>query len=242
VEQVMGMPVSLLLRGPCLDGVDEVVAAAYDELRRIDSVFSTYREDSDISRIRRGELDVAEADQHVAEVLDLCEAAKADTDGWFDVDLPGGLDPSGLVKGWAVERALDVLVQLADVDVCVNAGGDVAVRVLAGQEPFVVGIEDPHDRTRVLAAVPLSAGGVATSGTAARGPHIVDPHSGQFVAEIASVSVTGPSLLQADVLATAAFARGQGGLDWMAGLPSYEALVVDLDGRLQTTAGWPEAR
>jgi thiamine biosynthesis lipoprotein len=235
VEQVMGMPASLLLRGHSLDGVDAVVEAMYDELRRVDAVFSTYREDSDLSRIRRGELTAADADPLVNGVLLLCERAKAATDGWFDIDLPGGLDPSGLVKGWAIERALDVLSGLP-VDICLNVGGDVAVR--SAGEPFVVGIEDPHDRGRVVAAVPISVGGLATSGTAARGLHIIDPHTGRPADAVASVSVVGPSLMWADVFATAAFARGHGALAWLATVPSYEGLVVHLDGRLESSAGW----
>jgi thiamine biosynthesis lipoprotein len=232
----MGMPASLLLRGLVLDDADVAVEAMYDELRRVDALFSTYSEDSDVSRIRRGELTAAAADPLVQEVLALCKQAKTATGGWFDVDLPGGLDPSGLVKGWAIERAMGMLSQLEGIDVCVNVGGDVAVR--SAGDPFVIGIEDPHDRSRVLAAVPVSAGGLATSGTSARGLHILDPHSGRPADALASVSVVGPSLLWADVYATAAFARGHGALAWLATVPSYDGLVVHHDGRLESTEGW----
>jgi len=230
------MPASVLLRGADLTGAEHAVAAAYDALRLADRLFSTYRDDSEVMRLRRGELAVVDANPLVQQVLARCDEARERTDGWFDVDLPGGLDPSGLVKGWAVERSLAVLAELAGVDVCLNVGGDVAVRTEG--EPFVVGIEDPHDRTGVVAAVPLAAGGLATSGTSARGEHILDPRSGRPVASVASVSVTGPSLMWADVFATAAFARG-GGLDWVAGLPAYEAMVVGLDGTISSTDGWP---
>ena len=239
VEQVMGMPASVLLRAERLDRVDGTVATAYDELRRVDALFSTYRDDSEISRLRSGALPLSDVSSDVAQVLDLCAQARQATDGWFDIDLPGGLDPSGLVKGWAIERVLAVLAALPDVDICLNVGGDVAVRVAAGGQPFVAGIEDPHDRTRLIAAVPLTTGGLATSGTAARGLHIIDPHTGQPVAAIASVSVVGPSLMWADVYATAAFARGRDALSWVAGLPSYDAMVVHLDGQVEKTAGWP---
>jgi thiamine biosynthesis lipoprotein len=239
VEQVMGMPASLLLRAEVIGAVDDVVTAAYAELHRADVLFSTYRADSEISLLRTGRLQVADASPVVREVLALCEQARTATQGWFHIRLPGGPDPSGLVKGWAVERALAVLCRLSGADICLNVGGDVAVRVRADQPAFVAGIEDPHDRGRVVATVPLSAGGLATSGVSARGLHIVDPHSGRAVADIASVSVIGPSLLWADVYATAAFARGRECLDWVRGLPSYEALVVHLDGSIETTPGWP---
>jgi thiamine biosynthesis lipoprotein len=239
VEQVMGMPASLLLRGGSLDDVEAVVAAAYDVLRDVDATFSTYREDSEISRLRAGRLALADTSPEVREVLILCEQAREATDGWFDADLPGGLDPSGLVKGWAIERALAVLAALRDVDICLNVGGDVAVRVGDATEPFVAGIEDPRDRTRLIATVPLAGGGLATSGTSARGLHIIDPHTGAPVAEVAGVSVIGPSLMWADVYATAAFARGRDATRWLAGLPSYEGMLVHLDGSAERTAGWP---
>lgn len=236
VEQVMGMPASVLLRGDDLDGAETVVAAAYAELHRIDAVFSTYRADSDICRIRRGELCVPAADPMVREVFSLCEQALIATDGWFDIKLPGGPDPSGLVKGWAIERVLDRLSQLPDVDVCVNIAGDVAVRTSG--LPFVAGIENPRDRSVLITAVSLRSGGLATSGTAARGAHIVNPRTGRAAIGPTSISVMGPSLLWADVHATAAFAQG-GRLDALSWLSPYEALVVHHDGAVETTPGWP---
>lgn len=239
VEHIMGMPCSLLLRGEDLTRVDEAVTAAYDELRRADALFSTYDEASEVSRLRRGELTAAAADPLVREVLDLCAEATARTEGWFSIDLPGGLDPSGLVKGWTVERAAALLAErLPDHDVCLNVGGDVAVHSASG-EPFTVGIEDPHDRARLLTGVPIAAGGLATSGIAARGLHIVDPHTGRPVEALASLSVVGPSLLWADVYATAGFARGLAGPAWIGGLPAYECLAVHPDGHTVRTAGFP---
>ncbi|GAC1608194.1 MAG: FAD:protein FMN transferase [Mycobacteriales bacterium] len=236
VEHVMGMPASILLRGDDVDRAAETVASAFADLHRIDAVFSTYRDDSDICRIRRRELVVADADPMVLEVIALCERARVLTEGWFDVDLPGGLDPSGLVKGWAIERVLERLSHLPGLDVCVNVAGDVAVRTRG--VPFVAGVEDPRDRTALVAAVRLVSGGLATSGTAARGEHILDPRTGRPAPGPASVSVLGPSLMWADVYATATFARG-GGLGWLARQSSYAGLVVHHDGRLQTTPGWP---
>jgi thiamine biosynthesis lipoprotein len=236
VEQVMGMPASLLLRGDALDGVDGMVTAAYDALREADALFSTFRPDSDISRLRRGELSEGETAPLVQEVLSLAGRARAKTDGWFDVNLPGGLDPAGIVKGWAIERAMSVLV--VDADVCLNVGGDVAVRVRDDGAPFVAGIEDPHQRGRLIAKVELAAGGLATSGTAARGLHILDPHSGLPAQAVASISVVGPSAMWADVYATAAFARGLHGRAWLESVPAYEGLVVHLDGSVECTPGW----
>jgi thiamine biosynthesis lipoprotein len=248
VEQVMGMPVSIHLRGreSRTAEAESRVQAVYDELRAIDVLFSPYRPDSEVTRIDSGELEVGDAHPLVAEVVALCETAAVLTGGSFNAfylageALPGrrGFDPTGLVKGWAVQRAAEHLAAGLGCDVSVNAGGDVAVRPGADPLPWRIGIEDPADPARVLAVLPLTRGGVATSGTARRGRHLVDPRSGRPVADALSVTVVGPSLLWADVLATAAFVRGPvDGLAMVEGLTGYEALVVAGDPAQTTTSG-----
>jgi FAD:protein FMN transferase len=248
VEQVMGLPVSVHLRGP--DVHDERVRRRVDrlfaELRQADAVFSPYRDDSDLSRWERGEVTLTDADPTLREVLALCDSARERTEGWFDVrglpDPRGGdprVDPSGLVKGWAVQRATAHLADLDGLGRCVNAGGDVSVASPAGHPPWRIGIEDPAEPARVLRVVTLSDGAVATSGSAHRGAHIVDPYTGRSAAGVRSVTVVGPSLLWADVYATAAAARGPSALAWLAGLAGYEALLVDPFGAVATTPGWP---
>ena len=248
VEQVMGMPVSIHLRGAESRSAEAEsrVQAAYDELRAVDVLFSPYLWDSEVSRIDRGELRVEDAHPLVAEVVALCETASVLTGGSFDAfylagaAAPGrrGFDPTGLVKGWAVQRAAEHLAAGLGCDVSVNAGGDIAVRPGADPLPWRIGIEDPADPARVLAVLPLQRGGIATSGTARRGRHLVDPSSGHLASDALSVTVVGPSLLWADVLATAAFVRGPvDGLAMVEGLTGYEALVVAGDGALTTTGG-----
>jgi thiamine biosynthesis lipoprotein len=248
VEQLMGMPVSIHLRGEGSRGTeaDARVQAAYDELRAVDVLFSTYREDSEVSRIERGELEVADAHPLVREVVDLCATARTLTGGAFDAWRPDAgdpagrrrFDPTGLVKGWAVQRAADHLVAGLGCDVVVNAGGDVAARTGgAAPQPWRVGIEDPTDPARVVTVLPLVTGGVATSGTAHRGAHLVDPVDGRPVTGLLSVTVTGPSLLWADVLATAAFVRGADALAVVEAVPGYEGLVIAADGTRSATAG-----
>jgi FAD:protein FMN transferase len=247
VEQLMGMPVSIHLRGEgSRDGeADARVQAAYDELRAIDVLFSTYRADSHVNRIDRGELAVADAHPLVREVVDLCETARTLTGGAFDAWRPergrqGGprFDPTGLVKGWAVQRAAHHLVTGLDCDVVVNAGGDIAARTGgAAPQPWRVGIEDPSDPMRVVTVLPLVTGGIATSGTAHRGAHLADPADGRPVTDLLSVTVTGPSLLWADVLATAAFVRGADALAVVEAVPGYEALAVAADGTRAATEG-----
>ena len=118
----------------------------------------------------------------------------------------------------------------------VNAGGDIAIRPGTEPQPWRIGIEDPRDPARVLAVVPMTTGGVATSGTAHRGPHVVDPRTGAAASELLSVTVVGPSLLWADVLATAAFVLGHDGLALVESVLGYEAVAMGQDG-LRTTSG-----
>jgi FAD:protein FMN transferase len=253
VEHVMGMPVSVHVRGPLAregigaDGgaVGAAVRRALADLHRTDEIFSTYRAGSEVSRLSRGELTAQACDAWVREVIDLCGQARERTGGWFDPDLPDAegvrrFDPTGLVKGWAVERVTSELsAALPDHDVLVNAGGDLAVRCRRTDTPdWRLGIEDPFDRSRLLATVPLRGGGMATSGTAARGAHIIDPHTGARVARAGSVTVIGPDLMWVDVHATAAFAMGPDDAGpYLAGLAGHLAFVVRPDGTTQTVSG-----
>jgi thiamine biosynthesis lipoprotein len=236
VQQVMGMPVSIHLRGSAGPTArDAAVDAVYAELREVDRLFSTYVPDSEISRLGRGEVTVDDCDPLVSEVLALADEARERTGGYFDVHLPDHsgtrrLDPSGLVKGWAAERAARHLAALVDEDYYLNAGGDIALRS-GGDEPgWRIGIENPDSRGTVLGVLRAASGGVATSGTAHRGPHLVDPRTGRAATVLRSVTVVGPSLLWADVYATAAFARGPGAVDWLASLDGYAGLVVTRTG------------
>jgi FAD:protein FMN transferase len=171
VEQVMGMPVSIHLRGQLGSSADAEgrVEAAYDELRAVDVLFSPYREDSQVCRIDRGELAVRDAHPLVAEVVELARTARVLTGGSFDAWRPGGdglahFDPTGLVKGWAVQRAAEHLAAGLGCDVSVTAGGDIALRPGREPAPWQIGIEDPRDPARVLAVVPVGSGGVAPRG------------------------------------------------------------------------------
>ena len=206
-----------------------------------------------MSRIRRGELRLEDAGPRVAEVAALCEEATARTGGAFSAWLPGpdgrpAFDPTGLVKGWAVEQAFDALVdRLATIgagegghDALVSAGGDVAVACARSDTPdWMVGVEDPRDRRRTLLTIPLRRGAVATSGTAARGAHIVDPASGTAPTGLLSATVIGPRLTWADVYATAAFVRGTDAPTWLRELPDGDqlaAVLVDTAGRMHTVS------
>jgi thiamine biosynthesis lipoprotein len=234
----MGMPVSLALRGRHATGprADAAWAAALAVLREVDAVFSTHRPDSAVSRLGRGEIGLADCPPEVAEVLALGEEAERDSEGAFAVRRPGPdgtpvLDPSGVVKGWAAERAAGPLLDLPETDVCLSAGGDLLCRTAdPDAPPWRIGIEDPHDPRRVLAVVPVLTGAVATSGTAHRGAHLVDARTGRPPEGVASVTVVAATLTAADVDATAAYARGPDAARWLGTRPGRTGLVVWADG------------
>lgn len=243
VEHLMGMPISLALRGRHAD--DEAGRDAWAcllaELRHVDELFSTYRPDSVISRLGRGELTLADAGAEVREVLALARQAERASDGAFSAYRPGPdgtllLDPSGVVKGWAVERAAAALRTLDDTDFCVSAGGDMLARALDPDRPWRIGIEDPHDTRRILATVPLRDGAVATSGTAHRGTHIVDARTGRAPVGVASVTVITRSLTWADIDATAAYALGPDAATWLGHRVGRTGLVVRSDGSTTTVS------
>jgi FAD:protein FMN transferase len=243
VEQIMGMPISVQIRaGADRAGAAGAVAAVFDELRAVDLMFSTYRPDSQISELNRGVLRISDCDPAVREVLELCEEARQRTGGYFDAMLPGPdgrvrLDPSGLVKGWAVERAGQLLVDRGVVDFIINAGGDILLRTGPDQPEWRVGVEDPAAPDRLLAVLPVRNGAVATSGSSRRGAHIIDPHTGRAAVALASATVVGPSVTWADVCATAVVARGAADASWLADTTGYQVLTIDPTGALSATAG-----
>ncbi len=228
IEQIMAVPVSVQLHGPAADGPEAElrVGALLADLRRIDTALA-----GDVLPDPLG-----------AELLMLCEDAHWRTGGWFDAyrvpDLAGNglrLNPAGLVKGWAVERAARRLRSFAGHGWCLTAGRDVLVATAPGQAPWQVAVQDPIGPARVVQTVTVADGAVATSG----GIRVIDPFTGRPAGRVASVTVVGPSLLWANVYATAAAARGRSAIAWLDTVDGYEALLVDRHGGISTTAGWP---
>jgi FAD:protein FMN transferase len=212
------------------------LAEAVATLHRADEIFSTWKPDSPVSRLRRGELSDGQAPAEVAEILGLCAVARDLSGGWFDPwAVPGGFDPSGYVKGWAAQNALAAFRTSAICGVLVNAAGDIASSGGLGDgTPFRIGIADPFAPLRLAEIVELT-GAIATSGTYERGEHLIDPRSGRPAARAASASVTGPDLGLADALATALAVAGEQGLALIDRLDGYEALVINSDGSKRRT-------
>lgn len=216
---------------------EAAIDAAFGVLVEADRTFSTWDAQSPISRLRRHELSFSELSEDILEVVDACTEARSVSRGWFDPwRLPGGFDPTGLVKGWATERAAGVLQARGVAAAMVNTGGDIA---LFGRhhpdEPWRIGIRHPwrHD---AIARVMEVESAVATSGTYERGPHLIDPGTGRPADAAASATVTGPSLTLADALATAVAIGGEDALAAVRAIDGYEAYVIRPDGSEVLTA------
>jgi thiamine biosynthesis lipoprotein len=244
VEEIMGMPISVHIlnqTGTLGATAERAVEGCFAELRDIDRVFSTYRDGSDINRIARGELALADADPRVAEVEAACRAAAVDTGGLFSAAWRGWFDPTGYVKGWAVENAarrhLAPLVG-DESAVGINAGGDMQLFTDLGADwRWNVGIADPREPGRVIATLEVRNGAVATSGTAERGAHIIDPRSGHPARGVVSASVVDDSLARADVWATAAVVAGFEDRSWIERAGTHTGILIADDGRV---ARWLE--
>jgi thiamine biosynthesis lipoprotein len=241
VQEHMGTVVSVDVREPDLPvaTVEPAVAAFFGELAVLEARFSPWRTDSAISRFGRGELAHEDAPPDVRWVLGACEHLRATTAGAFDARATGGpfpFDPSGLVKGWAVEEASRHLVEAGIRNYSVNAGGDILARGAPEPgRPWRVGIRHPERSDCLAAVLEVGAGAVATSGLYERGDHIRDVRSGQAPRELRSLTVVGPELTWADAYATSAFAMGMRGLEWVHARAGYGALAITADDRLVWT-------
>ena len=203
-------------------GIDKC-AQYFDE---VDEVFSTYKDGSEVSKLRRGELKIEECSDDLREVWQLCLQAKEITDGAFDPwCVEGGFDPSGYVKGWASDKAIAILRNHGATFIQVNGAGDLSL--FGG--PHKIGIRSPIDAKVILKVFELHGGAIATSGTYERGAHIKDPHTGLIAIGARSATVVGPNGGLADALATALIVAGRDGAIWFnrSELAQYSAWVID---------------
>jgi thiamine biosynthesis lipoprotein len=235
VEKVMGTAVGIT----AVDGNEpDRLDGAFEWLHWVDAAFSTYREDSEVRRIGRGELSLDDASPEVRHVFARCGELETATGGRFTM-LPGrpevpGPDPSGLVKGWSIDEAA-LILQVDGIErFMINAGGDI---LCVGEPPrgtgWPIGIRHPLDSGAVAAVLTLPAGAVATSGTYERGSHIWGRRG---EARLLSATVIGPDLGTTDALATAVFVDPND-LGWMGAFPGYELVLIGEDHTVRWTPG-----
>jgi thiamine biosynthesis lipoprotein len=235
VQQCMGTVFSFDIREP---GVSRsAVDMAIARLHQIDREFSTYRSDSAISRLNAGLDRLEDLSPEVQMVLAQCELWKVYTDGWFSATAGVTLDPSGDVKGWALQQVSDILSAAGSVRHSINGGGDILCRGDIGTgQPWTIGLIDPRDSSAILSTISGTDFAVATSGTAERGRHILDPHTGHPVADhLISLTVSGASIIECDVLATAGFAMGPGAHDWFVAHGDVSAFAIEATGGTWST-------
>lgn len=238
VEHIWGTAITLDVRDAISSSLVDRVYAGFGQ---VDDLFSTWRSDSEISRLAVGELDWDATSPDLRDVVELCDWVRDESFGAFDIRFGsdsrvepreglGPIDPSGLVKGWALERAATLLRSEGVINFAINAGGDV---VTAGQprdgEGWRIGIQHPWERHKVAAVVAVSDLGVATSGRYERGDHIIDPRTGRAATGLMSVTVIGPDLARADGYATAALVLGAKGAQWLSEREGIAAMVIDDD-------------
>ena len=258
-------------------------------LHWVDATFSTYSGGSDVSRFGRGELTLAECVPELAEVIAECAVIEEQSGGYFTAWPGGRFDPSGLVKGWSIERASNMLSAAAKTGPSgtgpsgtgaggngaggtgasgtaasgtgpsgtgpsgtgpsgtgpsgtghsVNGAGDLQCTGEPERgRPWRIGVAHPLRPSALAVIVAGRDFAVATSGTAERGAHIVNPHTGLPATELASVTVVGPRISAADAYATAAFAMGGAAREWAESLDGYEVFAVAPDGGSWQTSGF----
>ena len=234
-EHVMGTVVSFDVPASAQGALGEAVRW----LHWVDATFSPYRDDSDVSRFGRGSVTLTDCAPELAEVLAASADVSALSGGYFTTRPGGRFDPSGYVKGWAIERAAAMLTAAGSAEHSVNGGGDVqCVGDHGPGQRWRVGITDPLRPGSLALVVTGHDFAVATSGVAERGPHIINPHTGQPATGLASITVVGARLAATDAYATTAFAMGPAARDWVEDLDGYEAFAVTPGGETWQTSGF----
>jgi FAD:protein FMN transferase len=222
-------------------GGDLVAVAAV--LERWEATFSLFRPKSELSRVNRSQARVLRISPLFSRALRVALDAAASTEGlvdptlcgrWPEVVLSGrmlsrtpglALDLNGVVKALAVDEAVAALEGPGFVSV----GGDLAVR-----GPVDVALP-------AGGAIRVVAGGLATSGTASRGEHLVDPTNARpSGSSWEQVTASGATCIDADVAAKAGFLLGERGPEWLdeRGIP---ARFVGVDGEIVENDAWAGA-
>jgi FAD:protein FMN transferase len=237
LQLLMGLPITVEVVDPSV--TEAVIENVFAYFCAVDDTFSTYKEHSEISKINRGELCEEEYSDDMKTILALSEQTKQETQGYFDIWHNGISDPSGIVKGWAILQAAHMLQEAGWSNFYIDAGGDIQVSGKKGGNSWRIGIRNPFNRRENVKVLTVTDKGIATSGTAIRGQHIYDPHHPHTpLDDIASLTVIGPNVYEADRFATAAFAMGKRGIYFIEQLPGFDGYMIDASARATFTSGF----
>lgn len=237
---LMGMPITVEIIGGNV--TIKHIRDVFSYFKHIDRTFSTYKKESEISKINRNEIKKKDYSKDVREVFRLSEKTKQETNGYFDIWRHGNLDPSGLVKGWAVRNASKILRKKGFNNFYIDAGGDIQVEGYnKTNKKWRVGVKNPFKQDQIVKVVCLTNQGIATSGTYIRGQHVYDPIAGKKQKDIVSLTVIGPNVYEADRFATAAFAMGRKGIEFISIQPGLEGYMIDKNGIATFTKGFEQS-
>lgn len=233
----MGMPVIIQIVD---DGAKEKdIEEVLEYFQHIDDVFSTYTPTSEISRINADSLHITDASDEVKKIFSLCDSTREETNGYFDMRKDGKIDPSGIVKGYAIHEAASIVRKKGYSNFFIEIAGDIEVEGKnENNEKWKIGIENPFNRKEIIKVIHLTDAGIATSGNYIRGKHIYNPINEEDADDIMSISVIGPNVYEADRFATAAFAMGEKGIAFIENLPGFEGYMIKKDKTATYTSGF----
>ncbi len=237
----MGMPVTVeIVDAADAKTAEEAVRAVFNYFRYVDEKFSTYKDMSEVTAINEGRLHARDWSEDMKTIFALAEETKRLTDGYFDIQRPDGTyDPSGIVKGWAIRNAANLIEKRGFKNFYVDAGGDIQTHgTNAEDKKWAVGIKNPWNENESVKVVYASGEGIATSGIYIRGGHIYNPKTGRAADEIVSLTVVGPDVYEADRFATAAFAMGRAGIHFIEKLDGFEGYLIDKNKTATMTKGF----
>jgi thiamine biosynthesis lipoprotein len=233
---IMGMPITI-------EVVDDINSDQIDSIFKsfieVDERFSTYKTTSEISKINEG-LSKKFWSNDMKKVMSLCEQTKKATKGYFDIRHKDKFDPSGLVKGWSIQNAAKLLVEIGKTNFYIEAGGDIQVsgNNTDGKD-WVIGIRNPFNIDEIIKVLKTTNKGIASSGTYIRGQHIYNPlNSDHEIKSVQSLTVIGPNIYEADRFATAGFAMGEAGINFIEETPGLEGYMVNADMVATYTSGF----
>lgn len=238
---IMGMPITIEIIDEKVN--KDIFILIFNYFKYIDEKFSTYKDSSEITQINKGRIKKENYSKDMLEILELSEKTKIDTNGYFDIKkYDNSLDPSGIVKGWAIHNASLILKEKGFKNFCIEAGGDIETSGLNSTgESWTVGIRNPFKNQEIVKVLESNDLGIATSGTYIRGNHIYNPiDKNPISSDVVSLTVIGPNIYEADRFATAAFAMGKNGIIFIETLPNFEGYMIDKNGIATMTSGFEQ--
>lgn len=231
------MPVTIEVVGPNI--TQEIFDEVFDYLISVDERFSTYKKNSEITLYNEGKISKSDLSEDMKKIFELSLDMKNKTNGFFDIVYGGKTDPSGLVKGWAIYNAAKILREKGFKNFYVEIAGDIEIAGLNSEgEKWAIGIRNPFNKNENVKVLHLSDVGIATSGTYENGEHIYNPKENNKANEIISMTIIGPNVYEADCFATASFAMGKNGINFIEKNPTFAGYMIGHDGMATFTSNF----